>query len=131
MTDTERHKTQHKISHEHLNYLVADYIAHIGKQLTKTTLLEFVEWSCSQTLDPSEIERRLYCKDCTYLRVIDTVYNCIAPDNLADSWYGPKGDAHPNSRNQCNKCRAFIYRIQTGVLAEARACAAGHAETGE
>jgi len=49
-----QHKERHKLLHEYLDELIGDYITQRSKGLSATSLLEFVEWSYLQTLNPTE-----------------------------------------------------------------------------
>lgn len=49
----EEHIVRHKELHKKLDELVADYICCTKNLLTKTTLMEFMEWSHQQTINPS------------------------------------------------------------------------------
>lgn len=48
----EDHKEIHQSLHSYLDELVADWIAHTGKLPSEHTILELMEWSHKQTLDP-------------------------------------------------------------------------------
>ncbi len=52
--ELERHTQRHIILHKRLDELVADFIKHTGGLPSKTTLLEFMEWSHKETLSPTE-----------------------------------------------------------------------------
>ena len=52
--NTEEHIQQHKDLHTSLDELLADFIGHTERNLSNTTLMEFLEWSHSQTVNPSE-----------------------------------------------------------------------------
>ena len=47
--DKEKHKERHKMLHGYLDELLADFITHTGKRPSETPLLEFLQWSHSQT----------------------------------------------------------------------------------
>ncbi len=49
----EEHKQIHVDLHNSLDMLVADFIAHSKKLPSKTTLIEFMEWSHLQSLNPT------------------------------------------------------------------------------
>jgi len=51
--ELKKHIERHKELHKHLDELIADYIGCTKKNLTDTTLMEFMEWSYKQTLKPS------------------------------------------------------------------------------
>lgn len=53
MTRTE-HIERHKALHKSLDELLADYIGHTGRMPSSATLMEFLTWSYSQTIDPAE-----------------------------------------------------------------------------
>jgi len=49
----EEHKAQHEVLHKFLDELVADFVQHNpGRYLAQTTIMELVQWSHSQTVDP-------------------------------------------------------------------------------
>jgi len=48
----EEHIKCHKRLHNALDELLADFINHTEKLPSKTTLIEFLEWSQSQTINP-------------------------------------------------------------------------------
>lgn len=52
--DRDRHIKRHKELHGYLDELVADFIGHTGKLPSKTTIMELMEWSDGQTIEPSE-----------------------------------------------------------------------------
>jgi hypothetical protein len=55
MTKAE-HRARHKLLHEQMDELIADYLAHHrGKLLSNTTLMELMQWSHRQTVDPEDI----------------------------------------------------------------------------
>ena len=90
-------------------------------------------WGFDEYKEAEEVQvEKIYCKDCEYLQDLCNECSCLAPSNLKDSWYGPKGDVHPEDRNQCNNCEDYLYKFRRGgpsVLD--KALAAMHAETGE
>jgi len=47
------HKEVHHELHEALDELAADYMEHTGKLLSKTSVVELLEWSFEQTKDPT------------------------------------------------------------------------------
>lgn len=51
---SEEHLRRHKALHEDLNELVADFITHTGRLPSYTFLVDFMKWSYSQTIDPTE-----------------------------------------------------------------------------
>lgn len=53
--DQERfeHKERHELLHNHLDELIADFIKHTSKLPSKTSLIEFLEWSYEQTINPT------------------------------------------------------------------------------
>jgi len=59
----EEHKKRHLELHEKLDELLADFLLHNcrppirsdSKSLTTTTLMELMEWSHKQTVDPDEL----------------------------------------------------------------------------
>jgi len=50
----EEHKQKHTELHKALDELVADFIQHTEKHLSKTPILELIQWSNSQTHEPTE-----------------------------------------------------------------------------
>ena len=50
----EEHKIRHKELHKMLDELIADYIRHNDKRLSETNIIELMQWSYQQTLNPSE-----------------------------------------------------------------------------
>lgn len=53
----EEHIKRHKELHQMLDELLADFINHTGKLPSKSNLLELVEWSHKQTMNPDEKEQ--------------------------------------------------------------------------
>jgi len=52
--DKKIHIKRHKGLHEALDELIADWIIHNkNKDLSKTTIIELMEWSAKQTKNPS------------------------------------------------------------------------------
>lgn len=49
----EKHKERHLELHKNLDELIADYIMHNDKMLTETTVFELMQWSYTQTVDPT------------------------------------------------------------------------------
>lgn len=49
----EQHIARHKELHKNLDELMADYIRHTKKTPSETTLMDFMKWSYSQTLNPT------------------------------------------------------------------------------
>ena len=50
----EEHIARHKELHTMLDKLVADMISHSKMLLSRTTVLELMEWSYKQTINPKE-----------------------------------------------------------------------------
>ena len=52
----EEHKARHKILHQHLDELLADYISHHPQQtqFTKMPVLQLIQWSKEQSENPTE-----------------------------------------------------------------------------
>lgn len=50
----EEHIKRHIELHKSLDELLADFMNHTKKSLTKTNLMEFMNWSYSQTIEPTE-----------------------------------------------------------------------------
>lgn len=54
--DKERHAKHHSTLHRHLDELMTDYMTfHPGAVPSKTTVLELMQWSYTQTVEPSEL----------------------------------------------------------------------------
>jgi hypothetical protein len=49
----EEHKKRHQELHSAFDELLADFIYHTGKLPSGTTLMEFMDWSHQQTIDPT------------------------------------------------------------------------------
>ena len=54
--NTKKHIKRHKELHQALDELLADFINHTEKLPSRTTLVEFMEWSHSQTINPDNKE---------------------------------------------------------------------------
>ena len=52
--DKKEHIKRHKLLHGKLDELVADFIGHTKGLPSKTTLMEFMEWSFAQIQNPTE-----------------------------------------------------------------------------
>lgn len=52
--DKKEHIEHHERLHKALDELSADFIRHIGKLPSKTTLRELMSWSYKQTKEPTE-----------------------------------------------------------------------------
>lgn len=50
----EEHKQRHVELHKKFDELLADFIGHTGRLPSETNLIEFMNWSYRQTLDPTE-----------------------------------------------------------------------------
>jgi len=48
------HIERHKELHRSLDELLADFIDHTKRFPSKTTVIEFMEWSFKQTIDPDD-----------------------------------------------------------------------------
>lgn len=49
-----QHKERHELLHKELDELLADFILHNpGKMVTRITMMEFMEWSFRQTVNPT------------------------------------------------------------------------------
>jgi hypothetical protein len=46
------HKEIHEQLHRALDELVADFITHTGRRPSQATVLELIQWSSSQTVNP-------------------------------------------------------------------------------
>ena len=51
---TKEHKLIHISLHKNLDQLIADFIFHTEKLLSETSVMEFLEWSYTQTKEPTE-----------------------------------------------------------------------------
>ena len=51
-----KHIKRHKELHKSLDELLADYIIHNEKRPSETSLIEFLEWSYKQTINPTVTE---------------------------------------------------------------------------
>lgn len=51
----EAHIERHKLLHQYLDELIADYVRLTGKHLNDTSIMEFMRWSHGQTINPSPI----------------------------------------------------------------------------
>ena len=58
----DEHIERHKLLHKHLDELIADFIDHTGKLPSKTNLIEFMEWSNQQTIEPDMKPGKEYFK---------------------------------------------------------------------
>lgn len=53
----DEHRERHKLLHEHLDELLADFLVHNwSARPSTTTLIELMRWSHAQTIDPDEKE---------------------------------------------------------------------------
>lgn len=52
----ELHRQRHKVLYQELDELVADFITHTGKRPSNATILELIQWSNEQTINPSKKE---------------------------------------------------------------------------
>jgi len=50
----EEHIERHKELHQALDELLADFIQHTSALPSKTTVLELMQWSHAQTIDPTD-----------------------------------------------------------------------------
>jgi len=50
----EEHIERHKLLHQCLDELVADFITHTGVLPSKTSVMELMTWSHEQTINPTE-----------------------------------------------------------------------------
>jgi hypothetical protein len=51
--DIHQHKEIHSMLHKKLDELVADYITHCEILPSKTSIMELMQWSYQQTLNPT------------------------------------------------------------------------------
>jgi len=50
----EQHKKRHEELHKCLDELVADFILHSEKRPSETSVMELMQWSHNQTINPSQ-----------------------------------------------------------------------------
>lgn len=50
----EEHRERHIKLHRNLDELAADFIEQEGKRISQVTVLELMEWSHQQTIEPTE-----------------------------------------------------------------------------
>lgn len=53
----EEHKARHKLLHEHLDELIADWIWQTTNLPSKSSVLDLMEWSYQQTKNPTDAGR--------------------------------------------------------------------------
>ena len=53
-TEEQTHKERHEFLHKCFDELLADFINHTQGLPSRTTLMDFMEWSHSQTIKPTE-----------------------------------------------------------------------------
>jgi len=53
MISLSKHKKRHKLLHNHLDELIADWITHTRKLPSKSTVLELLTWSNEQIENPT------------------------------------------------------------------------------
>lgn len=53
----EEHKARHELLHKHFDELMADFIGDTGSLPSETNLLELMEWSYTQTQNPTSVEK--------------------------------------------------------------------------
>jgi hypothetical protein len=58
MNDKE-HKERHELLHRMLDELLADFLAQTGKLPSQVSVVELMEWSYQQTLQPTPLEKEL------------------------------------------------------------------------
>jgi hypothetical protein len=56
--DREEHIKRHKELHASLDELMANMIMHTNKMPSKTTVMELMQWSHQQTIEPTEEEMK-------------------------------------------------------------------------
>lgn len=56
--DENEHRQRHRELHNSLDELVADFIIGTGKLPSETTVMELMQWSHKQTIDPLPIEHK-------------------------------------------------------------------------
>lgn len=53
ITDTGIHIRKHKMLHKMLDELIADFEIHTEKRVTQATIMDLLQWSHDQTLNPA------------------------------------------------------------------------------
>jgi hypothetical protein len=54
----DEHRERHKLLHQMMDELVADYLMHVrGAMPSTSTLMQLMEWSHAQTIDPTELRQ--------------------------------------------------------------------------
>ena len=53
---TEEHQQRHIELHKSLDELIADYISCTQRTLSETSVMEFLNWSYAQTINPQEVK---------------------------------------------------------------------------
>jgi hypothetical protein len=56
--DESNHRARHVALHRSLDELVADFIGHTGALPSKTSVLDLMQWSFEQTLNPTPSSKR-------------------------------------------------------------------------
>ena len=56
MMTPEEHKQRHIELHTALDELIADFITHTNKLPSKSSIMELMEWSHQQTLEPTVLQ---------------------------------------------------------------------------
>lgn len=59
----EQHREIHVVLHQQFDKLLADFIAHTDKLPSRTTVLELMEWSHQQTIDPTETKEEVSARE--------------------------------------------------------------------
>lgn len=49
-----KHKARHELLHRELDELIADFICHTKGLPSRTTVMELMNWSHKQTINPTE-----------------------------------------------------------------------------
>jgi hypothetical protein len=52
--DTTEHRARHILLHKRLDELLADFIRHTKKLPSQTSIMDLMEWSHRQTVEPEE-----------------------------------------------------------------------------
>ena len=55
MVTKSEHLLKHKIFHQNLDEMLAEFIAETGSLPTQTSLLQFIEWSYKMTTEAKEL----------------------------------------------------------------------------
>lgn len=86
------HKATHQQLHGALDELAADFVNHTASRLSRATVLDLIEWSYSQTLEPTEKDREeKTCIECERLRTQLAGCSVAALGGIPVAWKGSYG----------------------------------------